>query len=55
MSRLWEKGEGLNAAVARLTVGRDPELDVRLVPYDALASAAHGKMLRTIESFPKTS
>jgi len=45
LSRLWDKGEALDAAVARLTVGRDPELDLRLVPYDALASAAHGKML----------
>jgi argininosuccinate lyase len=45
LSRLWDKGEALDDAVARLTVGRDPELDVRLVPYDALASAAHGKML----------
>ncbi len=48
MSRLWDKGEPLSAAVARLTVGRDPELDLLLVPHDALASAAHATMLAEI-------
>ncbi|NIO58428.1 MAG: hypothetical protein GTO33_03530, partial [Acidobacteria bacterium] len=31
-----------------MTVGRDPELDVRLAPWDALASAAHATMLAEI-------
>ena len=48
MSRLWDKGEALDAAVARLTVGRDPELDRRLLAFDALASAAHATMLESI-------
>ena len=32
----------------RLTVGRDPELDLRLVPWDCLASEAHAEMLAGI-------
>ncbi|NIM00051.1 MAG: argininosuccinate lyase, partial [Acidobacteria bacterium] len=48
MSRLWDKGDPLDVRVERLTVGRDPELDVRLAPWDALASAAHATMLAEI-------
>lgn len=48
MSRLWDKGGALDAAVERLTVGDDPELDRALVRFDALASAAHAKMLEAI-------
>jgi len=35
--------------VERFTVGRDPELDLRLAAHDALASAAHARMLRSID------
>jgi argininosuccinate lyase len=45
MSRLWDKGEPLDGVVERFTVGRDPELDLRLVVFDALGSAAHARML----------
>lgn len=48
MSRLWDRGGELDAAVARFTAGRDPELDLVLVPYDALASMAHATMLAEI-------
>ena len=55
MSRLWERGEPVDAAVAavaehvaRFTAGRDPEIDLALVPYDALASFAHATMLAEI-------
>ena len=48
MTRLWDRGEPLDAVVARLTVGRDPELDLHLVAHDALASAAHATMLAEI-------
>ncbi len=48
MSRLWDKGDALDAAVLRLTVDRDPELDLELVEWDCLASAAHATMLETI-------
>lgn len=49
MTRLWDRGGELDAAVTRLTVGRDPELDLRLVGHDALASAAHAEMLHAID------
>ena len=48
MSRLWDRGEPLDPAVLRLTVDRDPELDLQLVPWDCLASAAHATMLTSI-------
>jgi argininosuccinate lyase len=45
MSRLWEKGEPLDAGVLRYTAGEDHRLDERLVPYDVRASIAHATML----------
>jgi len=48
MSRLWDRGSAVDRVVERFTVGRDPELDVRLLPFDALASAAHATMLAEI-------
>jgi argininosuccinate lyase len=48
MTRLWDKGDPLDAAILRLTVGRDPELDLLLVPWDCEASLAHATMLETI-------
>ena len=48
MSRLWDRGEPLDRAVLRLTVGRDPELDLRLVPWDCLASVGWAEMLAGI-------
>jgi argininosuccinate lyase len=45
MSRLWEKGEPLDARVLRYTAGEDHSLDERLVPYDVRASIAHATML----------
>ena len=43
--RLWDKGEPVNARMQFLTVGDDPQIDLRLVPHDALGSAAHARML----------
>ncbi|MDX1630265.1 MAG: argininosuccinate lyase [Thermoanaerobaculia bacterium] len=48
MTSLWDKGEPFSETVRRFTVGRDPELDRILLPYDALASLAHGIMLAEI-------
>lgn len=45
MSRLWEKGEAVDAAVLRYTVGEDYRLDERLVAYDVAASIAHAEGL----------
>ncbi|MDC0358745.1 argininosuccinate lyase [Oligoflexia bacterium] len=46
--RLWEKGEGIDQFVHTFTVGNDPELDKNIVHFDALASAAHARMLESI-------
>jgi len=48
LSRLWDKGDALDPAIERFTVGDDPRLDRELVAYDALASAAHATMLAEI-------
>lgn len=45
MTRLWDKGEALDARVLRYTAGEDHLLDERLVPYDVRASIAHATML----------
>ncbi|MEM9290351.1 MAG: argininosuccinate lyase [Acidobacteriota bacterium] len=49
MSRLWDRGAAVDERILRFTTGRDPELDQRLLPYDALASAAHAMMLKDLE------
>ncbi|MGH8292680.1 MAG: lyase family protein, partial [Gammaproteobacteria bacterium] len=43
--QLWAKGLPLDEAIHRFTVGDDPVLDQRLMPFDALGSAAHAHML----------
>lgn len=43
--RLWAKDLPLDVAVHRFTVGDDPDTDLTLLPWDALGSAAHAKML----------
>jgi argininosuccinate lyase len=45
MKRLWEKGLPLDALVHRFTVGDDPVVDLALVEYDAIGSAAHARGL----------
>jgi len=48
MPTLWQKRAKLDARVAAFTVGRDPELDLELIPYDCAASIAHARMLKSI-------
>lgn len=43
--RLWAKDLPLDVAIHRFTVGEDPDTDLTLLPWDALGSAAHAKML----------
>ncbi|MDE1887986.1 MAG: argininosuccinate lyase [Gammaproteobacteria bacterium] len=43
--QLWAKGLPLDDTIHRFTVGDDPALDQRLIPFDALGSAAHARML----------
>ncbi|MBA4304179.1 MAG: argininosuccinate lyase [Sphingobacteriaceae bacterium] len=45
MKKLWDKGQGLDADIEAFTIGQDRELDLRLAPYDVLASKAHAQML----------
>jgi argininosuccinate lyase len=45
MTRLWDKGNSLDARVLDYTAGDDHALDSRLVAYDILASIAHAEML----------
>ena len=44
-STLWAKDLPLDVAIHRFTVGEDPDTDLTLLPFDALGSAAHAKML----------
>ncbi len=44
-SQLWAKGLPLDEAIHRFTVGDDPSTDLSLVPFDAVGSAAHARML----------
>lgn len=46
--KLWDKGFSINEEVERFTVGRDPEMDLLLAPYDVLGSMAHITMLESI-------
>lgn len=49
--RLWDKGEDVNQQMLHYTVGSDPLMDLNLVRWDAMASAAHAKMLASIGIF----
>ncbi|MCO4771334.1 MAG: argininosuccinate lyase, partial [Deltaproteobacteria bacterium] len=49
MGRLWDKGQPLDALIEAYTVGDDPQLDQRLLPFDVEGSKAHARMLASIE------
>ena len=46
--KLWQKATASKIEVEQFTVGRDPEFDILLAPYDVLGSMAHATMLSTI-------
>ncbi|MGA9851319.1 MAG: argininosuccinate lyase [Gammaproteobacteria bacterium] len=46
--QLWAKGLPLDEAIHRFTVGDDPDMDTRLLVFDALGSAAHARMLARV-------
>ena len=46
--KLWDKEDRLAEEVEQFTIGRDPQLDLLLAPYDVLASIAHAKMLQSV-------
>jgi argininosuccinate lyase len=47
--KLWQKNTNVSDAVEKFTVGKDPEFDQLLAPFDVLGSIAHTKMLATVE------
>lgn len=46
--KLWQKTTSSKKEVEQFTVGRDPEFDILLAPYDVLGSMAHASMLASI-------
>ncbi len=48
MKKLWQTKTDLDAAVEAYTVGADPELDARLLPYEVYGSLAHASGLVSI-------
>ena len=48
MKKLWETGQGADAAVEAYTVGNDPALDARLLPYEVYGTLAHASGLAKI-------
>lgn len=46
--KLWQKATGSKKEVEQFTIGRDPEFDLILAPFDVLGSMAHAKMLAKI-------
>ncbi len=46
--KLWQKAIGSKKEVEQFTIGRDPEFDIILAPFDVLGSMAHAHMLAKI-------
>jgi len=47
--KLWQKNTGSKVEVEKFTIGRDPDFDLLLAPFDVMASIAHATMLATID------
>jgi len=46
--KIWQKDKSSTKEVEAFTIGRDPEFDILLAPYDVLGSLAHAAMLEKI-------
>jgi argininosuccinate lyase len=46
--KLWQKDFELDKWIETFTIGKDKEYDLRIAPYDVVASKAHARMLQTI-------
>lgn len=46
--KLWQKDKTSLKEVETFTVGKDPEFDLMLAPFDVLGNIAHAKMLATV-------
>lgn len=53
MTKLWQTSGGVNPLVEKYTVGSDYLIDLKLLPYDLLASKAHAKMLAELTVLDK--
>ena len=47
-NKLWQKNTIVDKDIERFTVGKDPEMDMYLAPYDVLGSMAHVTMLARV-------
>ncbi|AFL85211.1 argininosuccinate lyase [Belliella baltica DSM 15883] len=46
--KLWQKDKTSKKEVESFTIGKDPEYDILLAPFDVLGSMAHAMMLQSI-------
>lgn len=46
--KLWQKAYSLDERIAQFTIGKDPDFDLALAPFDILGSLAHIKMLQEV-------
>jgi len=46
--KLWQKDKTSKKEVETFTIGRDPEFDLLLAPFDLSGSMAHASMLASI-------
>ena len=46
--KLWQKDKSALKEVEQFTIGRDPEFDLMLAPFDVLGSMAHAIMLQKV-------
>jgi len=51
--KLWEKGYSPDKTIESFTVGKDPLLDLELLPYDLDGSRAHAKVLENAGALTK--
>ncbi|MFP4384525.1 MAG: argininosuccinate lyase [Spirochaetia bacterium] len=53
MAKLWQKQYDIDSRIDAFTTGNDYELDMHLLPWDCLASAAHAEMLAKAGIIPE--
>ncbi len=46
--KLWQKSYSLDERIAQFTIGKDPDFDTLLAPFDILGSLAHIQMLQEV-------
>ncbi len=51
--QLWSKDAPLDRLVHEFTVGEDPQTDLALMEWDCIGSAAHARMLASINLIPR--